>query len=356
MVSLRLIFLIFLVVSAFSSSLGQDDLDNVCDEPSILVVVFNPVDDIAEIQCFIPTGESETLLTEAGIGSLSPDGSHIAYTTTNSSGASLFEYKMSLYVHEIETGHSRQLRDGDGHISANWITANDLIISTWDDRITASAAFRPSQRFLYNLQSDELIELDWPVGNGARVVGYWLEENSFLFANYSDGLSQITLDGTLTPVQLPLVASDSNFVMSSDGRSVAYQTKCENEDVLANCIAVYELGTDNVEIITAFAEDYESLSYFTFSPTGRFVAISLQQQSVIGIYDLEQKVITFELSEMDANGFVWERDQDRLFVAVVDEDDEQDNLSYIYVVNPLSGEMELAMPEPIWWLGFCPNS
>lgn len=351
MMFVRSIFLTFMIVSSLNLSLGNNVHDQQCNDPSILFVVFNSVDEAAEIQCMNSTGELDTLLTDGGdYGSLSPDGSHIVYTITDSTGSSLFEYEMSLYVYEIPTRNSYQLRDGDGHIATNWVTSNDLIISTWDDTITTYAAFKPDHRFLYKAQSAELIELDWPVGNGARVVGYWTEEEAFVFADYLNGLSKITLDGSLTPISLPVNAYDTDFVMSPDSRSVAYRTKCDGEDVLANCLAIYELGTDNVEVFTAFAEGFESLGFFVFSPTGRFIAISLRQQSMIGIYDLEQKKIAFEFSESGVNGFAWGREEDSLFVAVVD--DENENLSYIYIVHPLSKEIELAIDESVHWLGF----
>lgn len=353
MLAIRLAFLsILLQVPIFIPLLSQDRLDSVCDTPSALFAEYNPTDDTIAIQCLNLAGEMETLLQDAGVGSLSPNGNYIAYTTTNSLGTSPFEYDMSLFLYEIDTGNTHRLQDSQGHINTIWTLANELIISTWDDRITTYAAYEPDHRFLYDPKSSVFVELNWPVGNGAKVVGYWSDENSFLFANYSDGLVLISEDGTYSPIPLPVQAFNSNFVMSPDGLSVAYEIQCEDDLISWACIAVYELGTGNVDTISAFAEAYEVLDYFMFSETGKYIAVSLDHNQAIGIYDLEQQEITFTLDEIDTSGFVWTRDQECLLIAVTDQDIVQNRLSYIYSVNPQLNELNLIIPESIRWLGF----
>jgi WD40 repeat protein len=223
---------------------------------------------------------------------------------------------MSLLIYAIDTDESTTVLENYGHIAAIWTLTNELIISTWDDRITVYAVFKPDHQFLYNPQSEQIIELDWPTGNGTRIVGYWSEGNSFLLANYSDGLVQISRDGTSAPIPLPVRPYSSHFIMSPDGRFVAYAMQCGDEYTSWTCFAVYELGSNNVETITAFAETYEVSGYFEFSPTGRYIAVLLDRYHV-GIYDLEQNEIAFELSEADANDLCG-RDEDLLFIAVAD--------------------------------------
>ncbi|MCB9453694.1 MAG: hypothetical protein H6672_19870 [Anaerolineaceae bacterium] len=343
---IRLLFLFVLCLLGNNTTFPHDS----CNVPSVVFWEYDSLNNMTTIRCLDSIGDLKTLVPNGGSGFLSPEGDYIAYTTTNNYGTQFFEYDMSLYVYDIKTDNLRQLRDSEGHIAANWVTSNDLIISTWDDTITTYAAFKPDHRFLYNVQSAELLELEWPIGNGARVVGYWAEAESFLFADYSNGLSTITLDGVLTPISIPVNAFDSDFVMSQDSRLVAYRIWCNNESILTNCLAIYELGKDDVEVITAFAEDYQGFYHFEFSYTGRYITVLLHPNAILGIYDLQQQKIALMFSDMNISGYRWSQNQDRLFIAVLNENDETN--SYIYAVDPLSGEKELVIDAPVDFLGF----
>lgn len=349
---MKAFILLILTLAIFVPGSAQSSLYEICESPSILLAEYDPLDRSSIIQCLSPTGNIATVFRFGGSGSLSPDRKYIAYTTTNDLGPSLFDYDVSLYIYRVDTGDIEQLRDHEGHISANWMSENDLLISTWDERITTYAAFKPNHRFLYNPAAEEMLELDWPVGNGARVVGFWSEQDSFLFANYSDGLIQISEGGATIPIPLPFDIHDTEFVLSPDNRFVAYRTNCDGEDVFGRCLTVFELGTDHSESITAFSEADQWVRFFRMSPTGRYIAVLLHPDNALGIYDLEQNEIVFELSTMEANGIAWARDEDRLFVSIADEDDQEDRLSFIYGLSPATGEMERLTSASRWWIGF----
>jgi hypothetical protein len=349
---MRLLFAAILCGTVFGTTFGQDNAGTACDSPFALFAEYNPENETTTIQCLDLAGQVDTLLTNAGAGFLSPNGEYIVYTITNSRGPSLFDYDLSLYVYDITTNTLNQLRDRDGHITANWITPYQLIVSVWENRITTYAAFRPDYRYLYDVQSDEIVELEWPIGDGSRVVGYWSAEDSFLFANYSSGLSQITIDGMLTPIPLPVAVYDSDFVLSANSDFVAYRTKCRDDNVVANCLTIAELGTGVAETITAFSETYQTLGNFVFSPTGRFIAVSLQRSNALGIYDLERKEVAFEVSGTKINGFGWAHNEDRLLVAIADSTSDDANMSFIYGVDPGSGDMELVYQQSVWLVGF----
>ncbi len=373
--SMRLLFLLILCVFTSSSSFGQENTpDRLCDSPSILFDEYDPVDDTDMLRCLDSTGEIETLLSldaNAGLYSPSPDGSYIPYTIINSYGPSMYDYDVSLYLYDRKTGISHQLRDQEGHIMARWITPHQLFIQTWDDVIRhGSDSFDVNHRFLYNPQSDEMIELPWPAESKGMVVGYWSTADSFLFAPTAGGLSKITLDGTLIPVALPFHASLYDFDMSSDERLIAYSANCPASKGLHQCLVVYEIGIDNAQLntnharmITALPKNYDWPNRIRLSVSGRFIAAAFQlgDQSVIGIYDLEQDQMTCESPvEMKTRGFSWAQDRDILYVAVVkpgEKDEiERDTLKYIYAVDPLTDTMELALPESIRLLSFFGNS
>lgn len=336
----------------FTTALAQQDQQTACDNTSIIFAEFSPLDETIAIRCLSESGRVTTLLQDAGLGTRSPDSHYIAYTITNNLGPSMFDYDMTLYIYEISTGLTTILRDGDGHISANWVAPDQLVISVWNERITTYAAFRPDHRFLYDAQTTEMTELDLPIGGGSRVIGYWSEENSLLFANYSDGLLRVADDGLLIPIPLPIRAYDSDFAVSDDGNRVAYRTTCEAEDIWGNCLAILELGTDEVSTISTFAENGDFVTRFSFSPTGRYIAVALNQFSMLAVYDLalEEIIFRYEIDYRDA--YEWANATDDLYLALIDENDPSQKFSDLYRVNLDSGELEQMIPEPIRFQGF----